>query len=224
MRSIFNLKGSKSLSRDGAQEMLLANSRMKPEDLKIFVRDSSGTGAVPSIDIPDEQRLRRNYHVAAVNHLATQASTNKLTSLFMDGLNSEFDTQPKGREFTTHFYKYFRSAMLNASTEAILGTQILKLNPDFAEAFWGYDDVFLLMAVGTPKILYGKGHAALDRFLNCARKWIDSAWENFDEKDRNSEWEPHFGSRYIREVVFSLKAAGLSNDGQAVAMLALIWA
>ena len=221
-RTIF--KSSKSVSKDSAQEMLFRNSGMKKSDLNVFIKDTSGVSIEPRIDLPEEQRIRKHVHTIGHNFLANSSAVESLSAHFLEVFNQQLDTQAIGDTITVPIYQFLKTAMFQASSDSILGTQISKMNPDFVKNFWDYDDAFLTMAIGVPKFLYGKGYQALENILDASKSWIELGWEEFDQKDKEKDWERNFGSRWIRELIFALEKAGVSREGQSIAMLSLIWA
>lgn len=60
--------------------------------------------------------------------------------------------------------------------------------------------------------------------ISATKKWLDSACEKFDAKDTEKEWEPHFGSRFIRSLISDMESVGISRDGQVASLLPMIWA
>jgi hypothetical protein len=60
--------------------------------------------------------------------------------------------------------------------------------------------------------------------LAAVKKYVQEGWKNLDEKDMDAPWEKSFGSSYIRQMALTLRDAGVSEDGQASAIIGLIWA
>lgn len=129
----------------------------------------------------------------------------------------------KDRSRIVPLYDFVKNSMLTASVTALLGPEILKLNPDFGSIYWAFEETFPLMAAGLSKILYWRGHSARTRMLDAVKVWISAAWEKIDKIDAEVEWEENFGSRYIREMLLTADRAGFSREGQASMSLPLIW-
>jgi hypothetical protein len=217
-------RNSKVLSKDASSQMIFHASGMSKSDSKILASDKSGVGAVPLTETPEEKRIWKRTHEWGISHLANGSSVNMLTLRFMDEFVQQLDREPLGQQFTTRLGDFFKNAMFRASTTSLVGSEIFNLNPDLEDIYWNYEGTFLLMAIGMPRFLYYKGHVARDRMLNASKNWIKAAWKNFDQRDSDSDWEKHFGSAFIRGQAFALQDAGISHDGQAAAMLPLIWA
>ncbi|PVH88775.1 cytochrome P450 [Cadophora sp. DSE1049] len=222
IRMIF--RNSKVLSKDASSQMLFRNSGMDPRDQKIMAYDTSGTGTVPLTDIPEEKRIWKMSHATGVAHLASGPAVTVLTNKFTECFIQELNKEPKDKTMTVPLYDYFRGVMATGSMISIIGPEMYKLTPDFNKIYWDYDNAFLLMAIGMPKFLYWKGHAARNRMLAATKLWLKSAWKNTDEKSADKDWEPHFGSRFIRQLAENMDSVGLSQDGQASAFLPMIWA
>ncbi|KAH9224549.1 cytochrome P450 [Leptodontidium sp. 2 PMI_412] len=217
-------RNSKKLSKDASSQMLFRNSGMEAHDMAILAHDTSGTGAVPLTDVPEEKRIWKKTHATGNAHLASGPSVNVLTNKFTERFIQELNKEPKDKTLTVPLYEFFRRVMATGSMTSVIGTEMYKLNPDFNDIYWDYDNAFLLMAIGMPKFLYWKGHSARNRMLAATKKWIKSAWKNTDKESAELDWEPHFGSRFIRQLAANLDNVGISEDGQASALLPMIWA
>lgn len=192
--------------------------------MAILAHDTSGTGKIPLTDIPEEKRIWKKTHATGNAHLASGPSVTVLTNKFTECFIQELSKEPKGKTLTVPLYAFFKKAMATGSMTSVIGSEMYKLNPDFNETYWNYDDAFLMMAIGMPKFLYWKGHAARNRMLAATKKWIKSAWKNTDRESPQEDWEPHFGSRFIRQLAENMADVGISGDGQASALLPMIWA
>ena len=114
--------------------------------------------------------------------------------------------------------------MFTASAIAFIGSRVFELNPDFVKTYWDYDDAFLILALGLPRLAYPKGYSARDKMLEAMKKWVKSVNAHFDEeKDGDVDWDEHFGSKFIRKQTQTLAGAGISQDGQAAAIMSLVW-
>lgn len=222
IRMIF--KNSKVLSKDSSSKLIMRSSGMKPEDQAVFTSDTSGIGIVPQNPIPEEKRIWKKTHDTGVTHLASGPSVNQLTNGFMINFIKELNKEPEGHSFTVPLWDYVKKAMFVASTTALAGAEIFRVNPDLIKTYWDFDESFLKIAIGLPKLLYPQGPARRDRMLNSAVRWLESAHANFDERDRDSEWDPLFGSAYMRNMIADMRNGGVSTHGQAAALLSIIWA
>ncbi|CAG8970672.1 hypothetical protein HYALB_00003427 [Hymenoscyphus albidus] len=131
---------------------------------------------------------------------------------------------PLEKSISISLYDFLKKKMFVASTISLVGTETFRLNPGLVKTYWDFDDGFLMTAIGLPKVLIPKQYAALDRMLQASKRWIDSAYSQLDPKESDAEWEGNFGSKFIRKMTEVLAESGVSREGQAVAMLPLIWA
>jgi hypothetical protein len=217
-------KNSKTLSKDTATHMLFRNHGMQKADLDVVAIDRSGYGSVPMVEISDKQRLWKNSHEVGLTHLANNTSMALLAPKFMHSFLDELNKEPIGQITVVPVYDYLRKVMFVGSGMAILGPELFRLNPDVVQTYWNYDETFLLTVIGMPKLLYPKGHYSRIRLGNAVERWIRSGWKNLDEKDKNSDWEKNFGSRFTRETLTVMNEAGISHHGQAVAVMPMFFA
>ncbi|RDL36937.1 uncharacterized protein BP5553_04370 [Venustampulla echinocandica] len=176
-------KNSKVLSKEDSSLMIFRGSGMTQEDMQIFEIDKSGPGRHQFVEVSEERRVWKRTHDLRGTHLANGHLVNALTCKFIGEFISELGKLPIGQAKTSSLYDFFKKARFVASEKSLVGTEIFRLNLDLVETYLDYDDSFLLMAIGLPEILYWKGHAARDRMLNAAKKWIKSASQNFDGKN-----------------------------------------
>jgi hypothetical protein len=217
-------KNSKALSKDASSRMIMWGNGMQPDEMDIFSKDRSGIGGVPLHPLPEDKRIWKKTHDTGVSHLSSGPAVNQLTNGFIAHFISELNKEPKGHSFTVPLWDYIKKVMFVASTTALAGQEIFKVNPDLIKTYWEYDESFLLIALGLPKLIYPKGRARRDRMLESAERWLESAYAKFDERDKDSEWEPLFGSAYMRNMLADIKNVGVGNRGQAAAILSIIWA
>lgn len=217
-------KNSKILSKDSGSKMVMKSSGMKPEDVDVFSRDTSGIGIVPKGDVPPEQRVWKATHDTGVRLLATGPSVNKLTSHFMLSFTKGLNKEPRDHSFTVPLWNYVKKTMFVASTTALAGEEIFRVNPDLVKTYWDFDESFLLIAIGLPKLIYPKGRLRRDRMLEATVRWVESAYENFDERDKDKDWEPMFGSAYMRNMFSDMRNHGVSKHGLASAIVSILWA
>jgi hypothetical protein len=222
IKTIF--KNSKVLDKGASTMMIFRNLGMSQEDMDVLNKDDSGLAAQPLSEVSAENRVWKNTHDLGAKYLLNGHCVNMLTNMFVKQFLKELDKEPANQSFTAFLYDYFRKAMFVASTKSLVGTEIFPLCPDLVSNYWEFDDGFLQVAVGLPRLLFPKQYAASERMLDCCRKWINHAWDNFDQRNADTDWEENFGSSYSRKMVHVLADSGLSKDGQAIAMLPILWA
>lgn len=222
IKTIF--KNSKSVSKDASTLMIFRNSSMSEKDLAIFQDDQSGFATQSLTNGPNETRVWKRTHDLGATALSNGPSVNMLTSRFIEEFVTELDMEPLNKTMTTSLYDFLKKKMFVASTISLVGTEIFRLNPGFLKTYWDFDDAFLKIALGLPKFLASKQNAALDRMTKASAKWIESAYSNLDPDDEESDWEKNFGSKYMRKTTQELEIAGMTREGQSIALLPIIWA
>jgi hypothetical protein len=133
-------------------------------------------------ETPEENRVWKLAHDSGVAHLETGSSVNSLTLKFIDELIQQFDKEPLGQRSSKRLGEFFKTSMFRASMASLVGSEIFNLNPQIEEIYCKFEGSFFLMALGLPKFLYYKGHAARDRMLNASKKWISAAWKISTER------------------------------------------
>lgn len=216
-------KNSKVLTKYNSTLVIFKNSGMPQQDLNIFARDTSGWYNTPSIDIQDKDRVWKKTHDITTTHLSGGASVTLLTDKFVENFTIELDKEPLGHTSVMPLHELLKKTMFTASMLALVGPEILKLTPNLVETYWQYDEAFLMIAIGLPKLVYPKGEVKT-KMVAAITKWVTEGWKNLDEKDLDSPWEKNFGSKYIRETAAALRDAGMSDEGQAASLLTIIWA
>jgi len=145
VKTIF--KSSKVFGKENSTILIFRGSGMGEADVNIFAQDKSGSGTVPRHDIPDEKRIFKNSHDVGATILASGHAVNILTTKFIDQFIDELDKQPKGQSTAVQFYDFFKKVMVVGSTTAVMGPEIMNLNPDYIKTYWDYDEAFLLLAM-----------------------------------------------------------------------------
>ncbi|KAH8594148.1 hypothetical protein B0O99DRAFT_688171 [Bisporella sp. PMI_857] len=91
----------------------------------------------------------------------------------------------------------------------------MELSPGLVDAYWDFDQNGGKLLWGLPRWLDRRPYQARERLHHMTRKYIDSAWESYDWKEPESDWEPHWGSRLSREVAKWMRQKGFSDKAQA---------
>jgi hypothetical protein len=217
-------KNSKTLSKVEATLMILRNTGMAKKDMEIFDSDKSGLSTQPSDKLAAGNRVMKLTHDLGTKYLSNGHCVSMLTTTFVNHFVDELDKTPFDYEFTTSLHDHFKKAMFVGSTKSLIGTKIFDLCPDLVNHYWEFDDGFLRVAVGLPKILFSKQYASAERMQEYCKSWVNHAWDNLDPENKEADWEENFGSSFSRNMVKVLAESGISRDGQAVSMLPIIWA
>ncbi|KAK8067025.1 cytochrome p450 family protein [Apiospora hydei] len=178
---------------------------MPPEDLAKLVDDRSGRNKVPKPgyeDMPFHKRYWAANHEIYENFLSNKeyssASANKYFEVFAERL----EKFPLGEWTTVSLTDVFMKDMTHGAITALMGSQILELNPGFVGHYWTFERYLVEFLAGLPKWLNPRPYRALENFKAMTTKWVESAWDNFDwdGPDADAAWDPHFGSRVMREI------------------------
>lgn len=221
-------KTSASVSADKflliVMEGLMAATK---NDLAKFVNDKSGrlktnTTNPANTQTGDESagkaqadRYWYRWHRILHDHLVQTQATNLLAasyqkrfSEFLDG-NARF---PVGEWTAMRLLEFTKKDVAEAAIYSLFGPRILELNPDLLQLMWDFDEVAGSLAWGLPQWMNRKAYRRRSRFHATSARFLDSAWASFDWSgpDSDADWEPHFGSRMIREVAKFLAETGFS--------------
>ncbi|RYP64845.1 hypothetical protein DL769_006520 [Monosporascus sp. CRB-8-3] len=210
---------------------------MSPEELRMWRADRSGRLKNPlpgTEDTPENERLWAGHHHVYSEHLARAGPVAFLTDLFYARFMEKLArTYPLGEWKTVQMLDFFTKDMAEVVLTTFMGTRILELHPDFITRMSEFESIAHHLAWGLPRWMNRHPWEVRDRFHSMTRRYLESAWENFDWSgpDADSEWEPNFGARVTRELAIwmrkSLKpqtAAGLTaafiigTDANAIPM------
>lgn len=171
-------------------------------------------------------------HQLSHEYLLRQSNANELgvqfARCYRDVLLSEAramrddDESPK----KVDLYSWLRTAMFKASATTYMGEHILKCYPDFSEDFAAWDRGFLDLMFGLGKFMAPEAHAAQERAITGATKWIETVDRLTEGKCPNPTspdvpWDSNWGSRLSRGRQALWHELGLSQRGRASVELGL---
>jgi hypothetical protein len=200
--------------------------RLPARDAAILVADKSGSSTRPMTDTPNSLRIWRKFHEIYENNLTGIGAVSLLTDRFVNEFVCQIDALPNGGWKNTKINDLLQDAMLTASTRTLAGPALFEIDPDFAKYFWYYDEAFMPLLYGLPRIFCRKGWDARDRALESVKAYLQQAWGKTDWQEIrrcNPDWEENFGSRLIRAREEAMMDYGISLDGRASFELGLIW-
>ncbi len=116
--------------------------------------------------------------------------------------------------------------VFEAAVHSMFGTYILSLNPTLADDFWNYNKFIGALFMGLPRWLNPKAYRAREKMVDNVRRWLRYAREHCDiEKVGDVDWEPYYGSKFIRERQGLLTQRGILDEtARAAENFAFIWA
>ncbi|KAL2426772.1 Cytochrome P450 monooxygenase calL [Exophiala dermatitidis] len=175
-----------------------------------------------------KKRNDRTEKMEALNHefLLSQSAVNSLTNKFMECLHAVLDRADIDHEWkTTELFSWWKKAMFEASTTAVLGSTILQENPDLAEQFWQYEAGLLARFYGLPRLLKPEAYSCMDVMLDRTQDWLQRGLSQYHTMPpEEPDWEPHFGSKVVRARHRLYEEFGLKPRGRAAFDLGFLFA
>ncbi|TDZ58627.1 Cholesterol 7-alpha-monooxygenase [Colletotrichum trifolii] len=131
-----------------------------------------------------------------------------------------------GTSHLSDLYKFVRDAIFEAEVEALYGERLLSLCPTFSDDFWAFYDAFPTVSRKLPRCLFRSQYEKRDKMLANFQLWRSRCHAEFDWSDDelvNSDYEPIWGSRYVRRMVQRHEKMGFSDAGVASNMLGYLF-
>lgn len=195
------------------------------DEMHRFRQDKSGRMNKPlagTEDTPPQQRYWAAQHHLFHEFLARSDATKMLGELYYERFLEKVERIPLDEWNTDNVMRFMMSDMSESAVTTIFGTKILELNPGFMDAMWDFIMTIAEVPFGPPRWWNPRPFRFRDRFHLMTRKYLESAWANFDWQgpDANADWEPHFGSRAARELAVWMKQhLSLETAGGNIAAL-----
>ncbi|KAK4221087.1 cholesterol 7-alpha-monooxygenase 4 [Podospora fimiseda] len=189
------------------------------EDADKFGNDPTGRLKISNRgteSIPESQRYWHGIHKLYDQYLTSAEHSSALATKFLEIFNERLEQYPLNEWTTTSVMEIMKEHMFNTANITIFGSQRLKLAPETQRLYWIFEEYGWHFLYGMPRWMFPGAYKARDEFNYASKKYLDSAWKNFDWKgpDAESEWEPHFGSRFARESAKWLKESGFHEESQ----------
>jgi hypothetical protein len=203
--------------------------RMSNSEVQRFANDRSGHKETPlpgTEHIPPEQRYwAPKYHVL-YDFLSRPHQIKPIVDEFRSQFSQVVERYPVGEWTTLSIDKLTRGDFTRCAITTLFGPKILELNPDFLDAFWGFDSYASVLVYGFPEWMYPAPYRASNRFLDRIEKYVEAGLKNFDwdGPEVEAQWEPHFGTRITRELTKWLTDAGFRRKAVAGALGTLVFA
>ncbi|KAI1656394.1 putative cytochrome P450 [Daldinia decipiens] len=189
---------------------------MPIKEIKMFADDKSGRKKVPlpgTERIPLGRRHWYNHHTLYAQYLSSPKYTEAIANTFCHAFLRHLDNQPDEKWTSVRLFQFLKNDMAESAIESLFGSQILHLNPDLIKCYWEFDEVAGELVWGLPKFIRRKPWKIREQLHHMALRHIESAWNNFNWNgpECESDWEPHFGSRFSRETAKWFREAGFSD-------------
>jgi hypothetical protein len=234
-----NLQTIFSKSRDLSTKALalvalVSAHGMPPADAKVYEADNSGIHLkpLPRSSTPPEKRLRFISHHHFQSELLGGAGLGELSRQFIRQFATRISerSQEVGDQWShlPDLYDFVKSETFVATTIALCGEHIFKINPNLAEDFWSHDSWLPCILRKVPRWVIPRAFASRDKNHENIMKWHKLARELVDcsdEKLKDVLWEPVWGARIMRKRAEMYKhVEEISPAGRAASDLGMIWA
>lgn len=124
-------------------------------------------------------------------------------------------------------YTFMVAKVFRSEVEALYGKHIFTTCPHLHEDFWRFYDAFPRISIGLPRWLSRSSYRTRDRMLENLRQWRISCQKTRSLNDpalQNTDYDPVWGSQYIRRMLGRYFGLGFTEDGVDTAMLGFLFA
>jgi len=194
------------------------------KDIKKYEEDTSSRYQVGGPGVSEKAQVWAPIHRLFTDHLASKTGVETLQGKFCEMFSETLHRQPKGEWKEVRLYQFLQAEMARCAIIAIAGTEILDLNPGFVEAMWRFDENVYPMALSVPRLFYGKPYKARDKFHDMGEKWLAIVSEKYDWSGPDVDWEPLFGTRYLRSHAKLLMDRDFDLRSKVGLLLGGVWA
>lgn len=177
---------------------------MPAADAKVYEEDNSGIHLkpLPGSETPPEKRLRFISHQHFQSELLGGAGLGELSRQFIRQLALRISVKSNaiGDQWSQlpDLYEFVKTEAFVATTIALCGEHIFKINPDLVEDFWVFDSWLPYIMKKVPRWIVPKAFASRDKNHANILKWHQAARQLVDFSDDNFKdvlWEPVWGAR-----------------------------
>ncbi|KAL8826942.1 MAG: hypothetical protein Q9170_007209 [Blastenia crenularia] len=164
----------------------------------------------------------------AVKSGLSGAHLDALTARFQENLVQQIAAGPFPETWTElpDLNAFVEKQVFEAAMRSMFGTYMLSLNPTLAEDFWGFNQVIGTLFMSLPRWLSPAAYKKRDKMLRSIKKWQKYVGEHCDiVKLEDVDWEPYYGSKFIRERQMLLTKRGIMDEtARAAENFAFMWA
>ena len=199
-----------------------------------YARDDTGSRKEP---LPGSRPLKMSDRIWYLQHKTVHTNLVgpplvEIADRFVQYMGEELDRAIPASQTdwvdVPDFYGLIQSTMFAASTNAIYGPHLIRLNPDINKDFWEYDYHIPTLFKLVPRLFAPKAYAVRDRLLTSIKKWHAHARAHVDFNDpalKDVAWEEFYGSRMMRDrAVDYTGVQGMTDTVRPTFDLGLIWA
>ncbi|KAM0293728.1 hypothetical protein ACHAPM_011514 [Fusarium culmorum] len=119
-------------------------------------------------------------------------------------------------------FTFLSNLILTVNVEALYGEHLLKICPTFLRDFWAFYKEFPNISKGLPRWVMPSSYRTRDEMLRNFSRWRTWCAGNFDWDNHellDAEYEPLWGTGYVRKMVQRHEALGLSDNGVTAVVL-----
>lgn len=200
---------------------------MKPRSAWFYLSDTSGSRTAPisGSKIKSSGRIGLHTHKILTEGLLgadLEPMTRRFTAVLplsaeLRNINNEWSCH----DDLSHFFELFLG---RAVLESLFGSLLLKLNQDFAQDLFEYDQLVMTLARRIPRFLYPRPYTLRAKIIESIKKWQSVASQTTD-LGSVEKVEAAWGSRMMKNRYQKLmEMDGQDADSVASANFGLIWA
>ena len=191
-------KQSQLLRNEVYRRLVVYNMFGMPEDAaRFYLNDDSGSQHTPfhGSNVAPDHRIKYLTQVS-IAKLLTGSGLKPFAERFATNLVQQLDAKHEITSEWTYqpdFFHFFRDELLLATTKAICGEHIFRLNPSWLSDFWEFDKNIPSLAKRFPQRLAPSAYSARDKCLGNFRKWHE-----YIEKKDATDKDLHWGSEFMK--------------------------
>ncbi|PYH94734.1 cytochrome P450 [Aspergillus ellipticus CBS 707.79] len=225
-----------------------------PESVLSYFRESRGLSTTSRSLIVVENAFGCPHHLvhlfqpqtsqnegpSDIEHAIHRAVQTGLTGPALDTLSSRFQIYLReriqedlssdiGSNWIEHpdFNGWVEKRVFEAAVRSLFGDYILTVNPTLADDFWHFNLYIGALFMGAPKWWNPAAYRAREKMVSNLKRWQDFCRECCDVNTigEDLEWEPFYGSKFIRERQILLTRRGIMDEtARAAENFAFMWA
>ncbi|KUI58464.1 Cholesterol 7-alpha-monooxygenase [Cytospora mali] len=197
--------------------------------VSVYRTDNSGPFPKPYMgsNVPAEARIDHITHHGFLRGLGGPGLL-PTTRRYMTVLVARMEGKSLSREWTemADFSKFFQDVVGSSLVECLYGPALLRLNPEFIQDLWGFDNSVPWLARGVPSWIKPSAYKHRQNCVDQLKRWYAYARAHFDDSSigPDGDGDPYWGSnlmRYRQEKLLAVK----NHDDDALARmdLGLAW-
>ena len=203
---------------------------MPKDTLAFWMSDDSGMLSQPHPESHVPAHLRVDYMTHdSVAKLLTGVGLKPLCDRFTRNLSRRLLTNASvSMEWVEHpdLFAFMQDELLVPAVEAVWGTKIFAVNPNFSRDLWNFSRGIPYLAKGYPRWLAPYAYSARDRCLENVKQWHRAVSFDLETPIQGMDrWNPEYGTEFVkyRHRMWS-QMPRMNDDVMATEDLGLAWA